>query len=115
MLFGLASLPENLGVNWFSSYNWPLNIQGLGTEDYSVKRGGINVYPNPFAEKITILVKEIDGAIIKIMDLSGKTIMATKMNDVTETIYLPKDLTSGIYLLELKTNTDTPIFKIIKK
>lgn len=115
MLFGLASLPENLGVNWFSSYNWPLDIQALATADFSNDTDKIQVFPNPFVEKITISVKEIENSEIKIFDTSGKQIMTTKMNNVTETIYLPKQLSSGFYILELKTNTDTTRIKLIKK
>jgi hypothetical protein len=115
MLFGLASLPENLGVNWFSSYNWPLNAQGLATDDFSKISDEIKVFPNPFVEKITITVKEINGAQIKIFDVLGKQIMASEMSNLIETIYLPKELASGLYILELKTNTDTARVKIIKK
>ena len=115
MLFGLASLPENLGVNWFSSYNWPLDIQALATADFSNETDKIQVYPNPFVEKITISVKEFENSEIKIFDASGKQIMTTKMNNVTETIYLPKQLSSGLYILELKTNNDATRIKLIKK
>ena len=115
MLFGLASLPENLGVNWFSSYNWPLDVPALSTDDFTITSDKIKVYPNPFVEKITISVKEINRAEIKIVDVSGKQLLATKMNSLTETIYLPKELASGLYILELKTNTDSVRVKIIKK
>jgi hypothetical protein len=115
MLFGLASLPENLGVNWFSSYNWPLDVQALAIDDFSNSTDKIKVYPNPFVEKITISVKEIEGAEIKIFDVLGKQILATKMNNLTETIYLPKELASGLYILELKTNNDSVRVKMIKK
>ena len=114
MLFGLAALPENLGNNWFSSYNWPLDAQGLATDDFSNSRDEIKVFPNPFTEKITISVKEINGAQIKMIAASGKLIMVTKMNSATETIYLPKELAAGLYILELKTNTDAASVKIIK-
>ena len=115
MLFGLASLPENLGVNWFSSYNWPLDIQALATADFSNETDKIRVYPNPFVEKITISVKEIKDAKIKIFDMSGKQILETKMYNLTETIYMPKQLSSGLYILELKTNNDSVRVKIIKR
>ena len=115
MLFGLASLPENLGVNWFSSYNWPLDIQALATADFSNETDKIRVYPNPFVEKITISIKEIKDAKIKIFDMSGKQILETKMNNLTETIYMPKQLSSGLYILELKTNNDSVRVKIIKR
>lgn len=115
MLFGLASLPENLGVNWFSAYNWPLDINALAIDDFSNTSDKIQVYPNPFVEKITISVKEINGAQIKIFDVSGKQIVAAKMNNLTETIYVPKELASGLYILELKTNNDSVRVKIIKK
>jgi hypothetical protein len=114
-LFGLASLPENLGVNWFSSYNWPLNIPALATDDFSNKTDNIRVFPNPFVEKITISVKEIENSEIKIFDALGKQIVMTKMNNLTETIFLPKQLSSGLYILELKTNSDSVRIKIFKK
>ncbi len=115
MLFGLASLPENLGVNWFSSYNWPLNLQGLSNDEFSNKSDKITIYPNPFVEKIIISVKEIKDAEIKIFDASGKQIFETKINNLSETIYMPKQLSSGLYILELKTNNYSVRVKIIKK
>jgi hypothetical protein len=115
MLFGLASLSENLGANWFSSYNWPLDLQALSLDDLSNKNDKITVYPNPFVEKITVSVKEIAEANIRILDVSGKLIIATKMNNLAETIYLPKGLPSGLYILELKTINDTVRVKIVKK
>lgn len=115
MLFGLASLPENLGVNWFSSYNWPLNLQGLSNDEFSNKLDKITIYPNPFVEKIIISVKEIKDTEIKIFDALGKQIFETKMNNLSETIYMPKQLSSGLYILELKTNNDSVRVKIIKK
>ena len=90
MLFGLASLSENLGVNWFSSYNWPLNFQSLSLDNFQNKTDKITVYPNPFLEKITVSVKEKTDANIKIFDVSGKLIVATKMKNLSETIYFPK-------------------------
>ncbi|WP_310559489.1 T9SS type A sorting domain-containing protein [Flavobacterium sp.] len=114
MLFGLASLPENLGVNWFSTYNWPLDIQSLSLSDFS-DNDKISIYPNPFDEKIMISFKEKTSAEIHIFDVSGKQIWATKINDITETINLPKQLQSGLYLLELKTNSETYRVKILKK
>ena len=115
MLFGLASLPENLGVNWFSTFNWPLDIQTLAATDFSNSTDKIKAYPNPFVEKITISVQEFENSEIKIFDTSGKKIMISKMNNLSETIYLPKQLSSGLYILELKTNTETTRIKLIKK
>lgn len=115
MLFGLASLPENLGINWFSSYNWPLDIQVLSVVDFFHKSDNIKVYPNPFVEKITVSVKEIKNAEIKIFDMSGKQVLTTKMNNLTETIFLPKQLAAGLYILELKANDESVKVKIIKK
>lgn len=114
LLFGLASLSENLGVNWFSSYNWPLDLQALSVDDLSNINDKVTVYPNPFVEKITVSVKEKERSEIKIFDVSGKLIVATKMNNLTETIYLPKELSSGMYILELKKNNESIRIKIIK-
>ena len=115
MLFGLASLPENLGVNWFSTYNWPLDLQALSLDDFSNKSDKIAVYPNPFDDKIIISFKEKTSAEIHIFDVSGKQIVTTKINNFIETIDLPKQLQSGLYILELKTNSETYKIKILKK
>ncbi|NDP26947.1 MAG: T9SS type A sorting domain-containing protein [Flavobacterium sp.] len=115
MLFGLASLPENLGVNWFSNYNWPLDLPALSADDFSSKSDNITVYPNPFDDKIIISFKEKTSAEIHIFDVSGKQILKTKINNLTETINLPKQLQSGLYILELKTNFETFRIKIVKK
>ena len=114
MLFGLASLPENLGVNWFSTYNWPLDIQYLSVDDFS-NNDKITLYPNPFDEKIIISFKEKTTAEIHIFDLAGKQVLASHVDNVTETIYLPKQLQSGFYILELKTNNETFRVKMLKK
>ena len=115
MLFGLASLPENLGNNWFSTYNWPLDLQSLSSSEFSNTSDNFIVYPNPFDDKIIISSKEITGAEIHIFDVSGKQILTTKINNLTETITLPKKLQSGIYILEVKNNTETFRIKIVKK
>ncbi|TRX20470.1 T9SS type A sorting domain-containing protein [Flavobacterium franklandianum] len=115
MLFGLASLPENLGDNWFSKYNWPLDLQALSVDDFSNKSDNILVYPNPFDDKIIISFKEKTIAEIHIFDVLGKQILATKIINFTETIDLPKQLQSGLYILELKINNETFRIKIVKK
>lgn len=114
MLFGLASLPENLGVDWFSTYNWPLDLQALSIDDFS-KNDKITVYPNPFDDKIIISLKEKTTAEILILDVSGKQILTTKMNSFTEIIHFRKRLQSGLYILELKINGETYRVKIVKR
>ena len=115
MLFGLASLPENLGLNWFSSNNWPLDSQSLEKADFFKSTDNLKVFPNPFLEKITISVKEFENSEIKIFDISGKQIMTSKMNNETQTMYLPKEWPSGLYILEMKKNNHVTRIKLIKK
>lgn len=117
MLFGLASLPEFLGVNWFSS----INVVGPGLKKMNVSKAivdatnKINVYPSPFDDKITISVEVLDDTKIYLYDMAGKQLFMGNMSDLSETFYLPNDLTAGLYILEIKTNNDSTKVKILKK
>ncbi|WP_310556559.1 T9SS type A sorting domain-containing protein [Flavobacterium sp.] len=118
MLFGLAALPEHLGINWFSNYNNPVN-SGLKrestielTENISQE---ISVYPNPFVDAINILGAKNVGATIKIFDTTGKLMFLSKMSDIAQTIDLSKEFAPGIYILELNTNEEYSRVKIVRK
>jgi uncharacterized membrane protein len=119
MLFGLASLPEFLGVNWFSSFNSVLAGSGLkkvslGKENVDAPNK-FNVYPNPFDDKITVSVEKINDAKIYLHDMAGKQLFTANMNNLTETFYLPNNLNSGLYILELITNNVSTKVKVLKK
>lgn len=112
MLFGLASLPENLGSNWFSNYNWPLTVSNLETKDWNKKEPKITVYPNPFAQSITITFQNFQETTATISDVSGKQVFSLFLKQNSQNINLPSDLQSGVYFLQIKN--EKPI-KIIKK
>jgi hypothetical protein len=73
----------------------------------------IQIYPNPFTESITIET-DLNITEYRIFDVLGKNIVITNLVDKLNS-ELTK-LNSGIYFLELKSNTqESYIKKIIKK
>jgi Secretion system C-terminal sorting domain len=118
MLFGLASLTEHLGPNWFSTYNKP---EGRGLKRESADTSldniakNINVYPNPFVDVINISRDINSPADIAIFDITGKKVFDTTVAAGSETINLSKDLAPGVYILELKINEEYTRMRIVKK
>lgn len=80
----------------------------------------IDVYPNPFIDKISIVieVKDINNYSVEILSIQGRELYSLKLNNIYSGIYELnlEDLPSGVYLLQiqsplLKTNK---VFRIVK-
>ena len=70
----------------------------------------LNIFPNPAIDKITI-----DGAkafSVKVFTLEGKEIMN---ENVVDNVFDISRLSTGYYLLDIKSDQGTFIKKIIKK
>ena len=73
-----------------------------------------NIYPNPISEKVTIdlhhsrIIKEI-----RLHDFKGKIIKSFKGNNLSSITLPLHDLSNGIFLLNIKTNYEIIIKKII--
>lgn len=118
MLFGLASLPEYLGVNWFSvnnSLGSPTNLKKM-VPNKPVLADAIKktiVYPNPFADNLTIESNDVIQNISIYNIMGQEVIMKTpKTNFVRlQTNSLP----NGMYLIKTVTDKEEIITKITKK
>jgi len=80
----------------------------------------LDVYPNPFREAVSCLVRAgIEKEItVEIRDLLGRTVSHTQMygnrNTLIETSIDGKRLTRGLYLVVMRTNTSVQIRSILK-
>ena len=66
----------------------------------------IKIYPNPANNKITIDANDILD--VKLFDVLGKQITATKTNDVDVS-----NLNEGVYFIQVQTKQNTTTQKII--
>lgn len=118
MLFGLASLSEHLGVNWFSNYNNPAGsgLKRLADSDLEepLDTAASFIYPNPFSDSFTITVKEKGNTVIRIMDLTGKEVFHDTMNETEKTLFISNQFSSGIYTVEINNNGILSYNKLIK-
>ena len=79
----------------------------LGTED--VSKEGLSIYPNPTESQITIKTK-VPFEIASVYDIYGKLILQTHSDVISL-----DGLTAGQYLIEVRTNSEIHLEKIIKQ
>lgn len=85
-------------------------VESLGVNEY--EKDTVSIYPNPFNDIIYINSKNgVEVNTIKIIDMHGKVLI--KSDDGADKIKTDQ-LSSGIYLLSIKTSSGMFISKIIK-
>jgi len=80
----------------------------LTVEDLSPDPSSIYVYPNPTANRIYIQADNIKKA--ELFDLMGRRVRSTNQSQIDVS-----NLSSGNYILQVKTRNKTQSFKIIKQ
>jgi hypothetical protein len=68
-----------------------------------IKKSNMYVFPNPAREYINISIKEPskDKQIIRIFDFSGKLCLETILDPLANTIHIPINLKSGVYIVQV--------------
>jgi hypothetical protein len=74
----------------------------------------INVWPNPFAQQITIARSSNDAGTISISDAAGRVVFAQQLSGTQQTIDL-SFLVSGMYVLSVNEGNTTHVQQIIKQ
>lgn len=72
-----------------------------------------SIYPNPVSEKLTIDAAAVVKAGIQLMDLSGRLVMNTKMNQSQLVLDL-SGLADGVYMIKINYGGKTITRKIVK-
>jgi len=75
-----------------------------------------SVYPNPADQQITVVLDNKTGqnTLAVMYDMTGRKVAEFSLNDNYNTLNI-SDLNSGMYLLQIKTESQTAIKKIIKR
>ena len=118
MLFGRASLPEYLGVNWFSvnnSLGSPTNLKKMAPNKPMVADviKKTIVYPNPFADNLTIESNDVIQNISVYNIMGQEVIMKTPKTNFVR--LQTNSLSNGVYLIKTVTDKEEIITKITKK
>ena len=112
MLFGLATLPEYLGDNFFLENNDFFSTPILNIEQLSLVPK-IKVYPNPTTDHITIeLDKQHANTSLLIRNTNGQVVFSKKL-DNAQKIKIPIKMQSGVYFLTVNQNERSKTFKIV--
>ncbi len=71
-------------------------------------------YPNPTSDVVTVSLTNTENSItsIKVYDILGKTILTTKVENVSSQIIDLSDVNSGMYFIEVTTDSN---LKVVKK
>ena len=85
----------------------------LGVENMS-ELTGIQVYPNPAIDFVKIHFSKQDNYQVQLFDLNGKLILDFSVDSDIEKIIPLKNLQAGGYLLLVRKDNQSKVYKIIK-
>ncbi|GGG62185.1 pectinesterase family protein [Epilithonimonas arachidiradicis] len=104
--------------DWVPEASVNIDFETLAVND--VKDNKLLVYPNPFTNQVTIALdlKSNSDINITIYDVNGRVVKTLKSNEKkgsNQFVIDTKDLKTGIYFYNLKTNSGESTGKLIKK
>ena len=118
---GITILPFNTVANKTNQV-FQLQCSGDAIHNLSEWMSSINVYPNPFSNKISLQYQLTKDAIvsIQIQDILGRYIYSQSETDMSSgqhqmEIKLPNELSTGLYLLKIRVANAETTLKIIKE
>jgi YD repeat-containing protein len=82
-----------------------------------VAEKAILIYPNPTDGILTVEIKDYTDEVraeFRLTDLSGRTILSRKATAGFQTFDLSREA-AGIYLLQIRINGESTVWKIVKK
>jgi hypothetical protein len=120
MLYGLASLPEFLGDDFFSAFNtvtWEEPLGTATTQSYSFGTGAgiLSVYPNPTSGFLTINTHQSKVLRIEILNEAGLVLQTYLPSKNEDHIQLDiSDYPRGLYLLKFTTCRGVEMYTVMK-
>lgn len=121
------NLPPAVDGEWVISYSasvsWahfeaPQAANGRFISETSVQedRVAINVFPNPFAESITLTTENIDEVTrVEILDMAGRVMEARDRNAISSTMQLGEALKPGMYVIKVYGVAGRQTFSVAKR
>ncbi|MFK5982598.1 MAG: FG-GAP-like repeat-containing protein [Flavobacteriaceae bacterium] len=74
---------------------------------------GISLFPNPTTSKINFSLNGIEGTLVKVIDINGRTVLNTAIS--TDNNINVETLTSGIYFVQMEVENKSVSYKFVKK
>jgi len=84
-----------------------------GISEVNAGIDGLQVYPNPTTDAVTIKVKAGTIAGIEILDVTGRVVLNSQGGDSSATIDLSA-MGNGIYFVKIKTQDSSAVIRIVK-
>lgn len=115
MLFGLSTLPEYLGSNFFSNNNDFFPLPSLNLREYNILQN-LKIFPNPASDILAIRIGGLNNhdLEVKLLDLQGKIIQRNQINKGQTIGYFEiKTISSGLYFITFSSNGKNLSKKII--
>lgn len=109
----LRDVPADFTFRMFVNSNEISRIAEAQTGIKSLAEAGISLYPNPVRDIIR-LNNLTEGALIRISDISGRTVIQKEVNSDSDRIDLSL-LSAGIYSIAIIQNKATAVSKFIKQ
>ena len=75
---------------------------------------GVAVFPNPLKDKVHITFPDIADYAVRITNLSGQVVFLNLYKNTSNQTVDISDLSSGIYLFEVRSNSQSVVSKLIK-
>ncbi len=89
------------------------NTQQIGISEVS-NFSGVDIFPNPTSEILTISITNCKNALIDIMDITGKIIHTSKVNSTITNVDVKKlGLAKGVYLMRILNGSEISFKKVI--
>lgn len=86
----------------------------LGTAIGDIQNSDIQIYPNPFDDELTIQTIGNREYSVELTTVTGRTVYQSKMEGNSHRVNL-SELSSGIYLVRMKSENLVSVRKVIKK
>jgi hypothetical protein len=92
---------------------------GTVTELPATSGSGIAVYPNPFTNALTIILKTTEPAMVMLTNILGQPVYSRVISTHTEgeklSLVFPDDLSSGAYVLQVKQGNRVQYVRLIRE
>jgi hypothetical protein len=74
----------------------------------------VQVYPNPFQSKLTLVLSGAESVKVLLRDVTGRVVLPLIPLPASKQLVLPTDLSTGVYLLEIQQGNATTTRRLLK-
>lgn len=89
-----------------------ISTNTTANEDFTQVLDPLMIFPNPVRNRSFTLINQRDDSQVRVYNLKGQLIHKTKTDSKSQRITLPKGISSGIYLLKVKSAEGEIVKKI---